>query len=133
MSDAVLVDTNVILDVTNADPSWVEWSRKQMELAALRLLINPMIYAELCYHAGEIREVEMMVTTLGLNYGELPREALFLAAAAFRHYRKQGGQKSSPLADFFIGAHAAALGIPILTRDTARYKSYFPTVELITP
>ena len=74
-----------------------------------------------------------MIVSLGLVYLELPREALFLAAKAFRRYRRQGGTKTSPLPDFFIGAHALVLGIPILTRDVSRYRTYFPEVQLISP
>lgn len=133
MSDLVLVDTNVILDVTDADSAWLEWSIAQMSRLAFRLLINPLIYTELCYHVGEIGEVEAKVQSLGLTYEELPREALFLAAQAFKSYRQRGGAKTAPLADFFIGAHAQAEGFALLTRDTARYHAYFPNVPLICP
>ena len=78
-------------------------------------------------------EAEALIAMLGLVYLELPREALFLAARAFRQYRRRGGTKTSPLPDFFIGAHALVLGIPILTRDISRYRTYFPEVRLISP
>lgn len=133
MIDLVLVDTNVILDVTDEDSSWFGWSLDQMKRAALSLVINPLIYTELCYHAGELGEVEATIQSLGLIYKDLPREALFMTGKAFRQYRRQGGTKTSPLPDFFIGAHALVLGIPILTRDVSRYRTYFPDVRLISP
>ncbi len=132
-TDRVLVDTNVIFDVLHADPVWSEWSQRQLEIFSDGLLINPLIYSELCYQANGQEEVEDVINALGLNYEELPRRALFLAAKAFRKYRGQGGGRTSPLADFFIGAHAEAVGIPLLTRDAARYKTYFPSVALLSP
>lgn len=129
----VLVDTNVLLDVTAADPTWLDWSARQMSRFPSRLVINSLIYSELCYQAESIDEVESMVSGLGLLYRELPREALYLAAQAFRIYRQHGGTRTAPLADFLIGAHALAEGYALLTRDVARYRSYFPDVTLICP
>src|SRR5688572_5256144 len=131
--DKVIVDTNVILDVTGSDPTWLEWSREQMSRFPSRLIVNPLIYTELCYRADGIEEVEVTMEILGLLYRELPRESLFLTARAFKAYRQQGGTRTSPLADFYIGAHAQASGLPILTRDKARYQTYFPDVPLICP
>ena len=135
MTDAawVLVDTNVILDVFEDDPRWADWSQEQMSSLVGRIAVNPLIFAELCHEAGNLDEVEEMLATFGLNFQELPREALFRASQAFKLYRQRGGKKTAPLADFFIGAHATTLGIPRLTRDTGRYKTYFPEVKLITP
>ena len=132
-SSAILVDTNVLLDLTEKDDQWADWSQDQMNLYVGRLVVNPIIYSELCYEAGRVEDVDAVLITLGVGFEELPRQALFLASQAFRSYRQRGGNKTSPLPDFFIGAHAAALGIPILTRDIARYRSYFPEVELICP
>lgn len=132
-SNAILVDTNVILDLTETDAHWADWSQNQMNLYVRRLVINPIIYAELCYEAGRVEDVDAVLITLGLNFEELPRLAPFLASQAFKLYRQRSGTKTSPLPDFFIGAHAAALGIPILTRDVLRYRTYYPTVELICP
>lgn len=129
----VLVDTNVLLDVTEQDEKWADWSQEQMSRYVDRMLINPLIYTELCYEAGAVVDVDAIMVTLGLRYGELPRQALFLTAQTYKLYRMRGGTKTSPLSDFFIGAHAAALGIPILTRDVSRYRSYFPEVTLIAP
>lgn len=135
MTDAsqILVDTNVLSDVLHADPQWAQWSSDQLIKYAERLVVNPMIYAEICYGVTLRPQADRILEQLGLVYVELPREALFLAAQAFRKYRRLGGLKSAPLADFFIGAHAQALAIPILTRDQGRYRTYFPEVVLICP
>jgi predicted nucleic acid-binding protein len=133
MSNLVLVDTNVILDITGADPVWLGWSSGQLAALVHRLVINPLIYTELCHSAGKIEDVEAILASLGLTYLEMPREALFLASQAFRSYRSKGGTKTAPLADFFIGAHAQVEGFTLLTRDVNRYRSYFPKVTLIHP
>jgi predicted nucleic acid-binding protein len=130
---AVLVDTNVIADVLYRDPSWAAWSKEQIADRAGDLLINPFIYSELCYQATSSGQVDQIVAGLGFRYEELPRPALYLAAQAFRTYRQRGGSKTSPLPDFFIGAHALAEGFTLLTRDKVRYQTYFPTVPLICP
>lgn len=129
----VLVDSNVVMDITGRDPQWEEWSAGQLEALAGRLAINPVIYAELCFPLASAEEADQLVAYLGLTYREFSRESLFLAAQAFRAYRQRGGVRTSPLPDFFIGAHAAALAVPILTRDVTRYQTYFPSVTLITP
>lgn len=97
------------------------------------LIINPVIYSELCVALESVEEAEALIAMLGLVYLEFPREALFLAARAFRQYRRRGGMKTSPLPDFFVGAHAAVLEIPLLTRDVIPYRTYFPKVKLIAP
>lgn len=128
----VLVDSNIIIDIVRRDPVWVDWSVDTLsQFKDPR--INPIIYAELCYQQTSPDDVDDMLETIELGYSELPREALFLASQAFRKYRETGGTKTSPLADFFIGAHAAALGVPIITRDPTRYRNYFPMITLITP
>jgi len=129
----VLVDTNILVDVTNGTGEWAAWSREMVADFQGGIFINPNIYSELCVPLESTEEAEALIAMLGLGYLELPREALFLAAHAFRQYRRQGGNKTSPLPDFFIGAHALVLGIPILTRDVSRYRSYFPEVRLISP
>lgn len=129
----VIVDTNVIADVLNDDPLWASWSKRRLVEQEGGLLINPIIYAELCYRADSSAAVDQIIAGLGLRYKEFSRSALFLAAKAFRSYRQRGGIKSSPLADFFIGTHAEAAGLTILTRDPARYRTYFPAVPLICP
>jgi len=131
----VLLDTNVILDVVQDDPVWGEWSQGQLDAWAARdeLGINAVIYAELSIAYLRIEELEDTVHTAGLRFLEIPREALFLAGKAFLAYRKKGGTRTGVLPDFFIGAHAAVMGLPLLTREAARYRTYFPGVALITP
>ena len=131
----MLLDTNVILDVVQDDPVWGEWSQGQLDAWAARdeLGINAVIYAELSIAYLRIEELEDTVHTAGLRFLEIPREALFLAGKAFLAYRKKGGTRTGVLPDFFIGAHAAVMGLPLLTREAARYRTYFPGVALITP
>jgi predicted nucleic acid-binding protein len=128
-----IVDTNVISDVATRDPVWFTWSIEQISDRQKQLIINPIIYSELCCHARSPDEIETLIGELALSYREIPRESLFLAAKAFLVYRRRGGTKSAPLPDFFIGAHAEVLQLPIITRDVSRYRSYFPSVRLIAP
>ncbi len=131
----ILVDTNVLLDVVTDDPAWADWSQRQLEAATLRdrLAINAVIYAELSIAFSRIEELDASLEQVSIGLTEIPRPALFLAGKAFRAYRRRGGVKTGVLPDFFIGAHAAVLKAPLLTRDAARYRSYFPTLELIAP
>lgn len=130
----LLVDTNVLLDLVTNDPHWAGWSQQQLERYALshRLVINPVIYAELSIGFDNIEALDTMLATAGLEIQEIPPAALFLAGKAFRLYRRNGG-KGGVLPDFFIGAHAAVADMPLLSRDKGRFNSYFPTVALITP
>lgn len=127
-SPQFLVDTNVIVDVLHADPDWLPWSKRQLERFAEQLLINPFIYSEICYHADNQEDVDSVVQALALGYKELTRRALFLAAKAYQRYRRKGGVKTAPLADFFIGAHAEAAGLTLITRDKGRYGTCFTCV-----
>ncbi len=131
----LLVDTNVLVDVLEDDPEWAEWSIGQLRAQSKihRLAINPIIYAELSTAFSTVEALDRTVGDLGLTMIEVPRPALFLAGKAFVRYRKQGGARSNVLGDFFIGAHAAVSGYPILTRDTHRYRAYFSGVTLIAP
>lgn len=130
-----LIDTNVLLDLVTDDPDWADWSIEQLEAAALRgpLLINDVIYAELAVRYEHIERLEAFLAEAGLDVAAMPRSALFLAGKVFQKYRKAGGSRAGVLPDFFIGAHAAVDQLDLLTRDTARYRTYFPTVRLITP
>lgn len=131
----LLVDTNVLVDVLENDPEWADWSIGQLRAQSKihRLAINPVIYSELSLTFSTAEVLDRTVDELGLAMIEIPRPALFLAGKAFVRYRRQGGKKQNVLADFFIGAHAAVSGHPVLTRDTRRYVSYFSGVRLITP
>ena len=133
----VLVDTNVLLDVVEDDPKWANWSQWQLDAISLkeRLCIDPVIYSELSIAFERIEELDRALAAASITVlPTIPREALFLAGKAFLNYRKRGGAaRTGVLPDFFIGAHAAVAEMPILTRDDKRYRSYFPTVQLITP
>lgn len=131
----LLVDTNVLLDVLEDDPEWADWSVRQLRAQAQvhELFINPVIHSELSLAFDSVKAADEAIGGMGLAFQELPRPALFLAGRAFVKYRRRGGTRANVLADFFIGAHAAVLGCGILTRDARRYRSYFPTVHLLTP
>lgn len=131
----LLVDTNVLVDVLENDPQWADWSIAQLRAQSKvrRLAINPVIYAELSLTFSTAEALDAAIDGLDLDLLEIPRPALFLAGKAFVRYRRQGGTRGNVLADFFVGAHAAVTGYPLLTRDPTRYRSYSPRVALITP
>lgn len=130
----ILVDTNVLLDVA-ADSEWADWSISKLKDAALEgpLLINGVIYAELSARYATIEAVEDFIEKARLDVAEIPRVAFFLAGKAFVRYRQAGGARTGVLPDLLIGAHAATLNIPLLTRDVRKYRTYFPKLELRSP
>jgi predicted nucleic acid-binding protein len=130
-----LVDSNVILDVVTEDVEWVDWSASMLASAAQqgRLVINPLIYAEVACGFARIEELDAALPPEYFTREPLPWPAGFLAAKAFLAYRRRGGSRTSPLPDFFIGAHAALAGYTLLTRDRRRYESYFPKLRVIAP
>jgi predicted nucleic acid-binding protein len=132
---AFLVDSNLFIDMIYDDPVWSGWSRDAVRVCASggRLLINQIIYSELSANYSSVAELERVLSGLPLARENLPWEAGFMAGQAYAAYRKNEGRKSSPLADFYIGAHAATKGYRLITRDAARYKTYFPKVVLICP
>lgn len=130
----VLVDSNVIIDIASDDPQWFEWSAGCLRrLKRSRLLINPLILAEVSVLAENTEEAEALENRLGLHRAQLPWGAAFLAGQAFLRYRRAGGNKTAPLPDFYIGAHAQVAGLTLLTRDARRYRDYFPEVRVIAP
>jgi len=131
----LLVDTNVLLDVLQDDPQWADWSIAQLRTQAMlhELVINPVVYAELSLSFNSFEALDKVITTMALGLREIPRPALFLAGKAFIQYRRRGGAKAQVLPDFFIGAHAAVEGWPLLTRDASRFRTYFPRLEVIAP
>jgi predicted nucleic acid-binding protein len=130
-----LVDSNVLLDVFSRTQDWWQWSLRQLEYAALQgpLLINDVIYAETSIRFQSIEEFDKALAEAGVTMSPVPKTALFLAGKVFTQYRSAGGVRSGVLPDFFIGAHAQVEQLPLLTRDIRRYRSYFPTVNLIAP
>jgi len=130
-----LVDSNVILDVLTEDPRWDAWSAAALAQAANEgpVYINPIIYAEVSIGVATIEEMEEVLPAASFPRLPIPLEAAFLAGKAFLRYRKRKGTKTTPLPDFFIGAHAAVAGLRLLTRDSRRYRTYFPSVEITAP
>jgi hypothetical protein len=130
-----LVDSSVLLDVLTDGQVWGDWSQTQLEQAAAvgPLVINDVIYAEISARYPSVDVVDSVIRDAGVDVVPIPRSALFLAGKAYLRYRAAGGVRTGVLSDFFIGAHAAAEQLPLLTRDVRRYRSYFPTVELIAP
>jgi predicted nucleic acid-binding protein len=130
-----LVDSSVLLDILTDDRRWVTWAMDALGAAADRgpVVINPIIYAEVSTGFSRIEDLDEAIPESAFDREPLPYEAGFLAAKAFLSYRKRGSTRRSPLPDFYIGAHAAVRGHALLTRDTARYRAYFPSVDLIAP
>jgi hypothetical protein len=129
------VDSNVLIDVSAGDPIWGEWSSRALRAAAdmAPLVINAIIYAEVSVGCPTIEAVEAALPLDLYRREPLPYAAAFLAGKAFLRYRQSGGRRTSPLPDFYIGAHAAIAGYRLLTRDAGRYRTYFPTLDLIAP
>lgn len=132
---SVLVDSNVLLDVATEDPRWGEWSARALERAAdeTTLVINPIIFAEVSVRFERIEELEEVLPRDVFRREALPFEAAFLAGKSFVAHRRRGGHRPVPLPDFYIGAHAAIAGHQLLTRDAARYRTYFPRLTIIAP
>ena len=131
----VLVDANVLLDWLTGDPAWQAWSIDQLDRhdKADGLAINPLIFAEVAMSYSSAEQLEAALPAARFARLTLPYEAAFRAGHAFGEYRRAGGERRSPMPDFYIGAHAAVTGLPLLTRDARRYRTYFPEVRLITP
>ena len=130
-----LVDSNVLIDVVSEDAEWFEWSAAMLGAAAQsgRLVINPIIYAEVSCGFDRIEDLDDALPQEYFVREALPWAAGFLAARAFLKYRRTGGARRSPLSDFYIGAHAALAGYTLLTRDAARYRTYYPKLRLVAP
>ena len=131
----VMIDSCVLLDIITDDPVWCSWSADVLKKWGENheLAINPLIYSEVSVSFKHIEEVERVIPAFVFKRLHLPWEAAFLAGKAFLRYRKRQGKKSSPLPDFYIGAHSTVLGIPLITRDKKRFQSYFPRLQLIAP
>lgn len=131
----VLVDSNVLLDIATKDPNWSTWSEMALAECAehTALVINPIIYAEVSIRYTTIEALDTALPRILYQRESLPWEAGFLAGKCFLLYRRRGGARSSPLPDFYIGAHAALGGLALLTRDVGRYRSYFPKLHILAP
>ena len=130
-----LVDSCILLDVITSDAQWADWSASQIAAAmdAGRVAINPLIYAEISVGYESVEELDELLPASAYEREALPYTAGFAAGKAFLRYRRSGGDKLSPMPDFYIGAHAAVAGYRLLTRDVRRYQRYFPTIEIIAP
>jgi predicted nucleic acid-binding protein len=131
----ILVDSNVLLDIVTEDKKWFTWSFQALQDYSENhiLVINPIIYAEVSVCFERIEDLEEVLSPDYFRRDQLPWEAGFLAGKCFRDYRRKGGDKRSPLPEFFIGAHALIAEFPLLTRDIARYRTYFPKLHFISP
>jgi predicted nucleic acid-binding protein len=132
---ATLIDSCVLLDVITGDRQWADWSAAQIAVAVGtgRAVISPLIYAEVSAGYQTVEEMEELLPSGAYEREPLPCLAGFAAGKAFLQYRRSGGQKRSPMPDFYIGAHAAVVGYRLLTRDVNRYRAYFPAIDLIIP
>lgn len=130
-----LIDTNVLSDIVNADKQWQRWSIDTLNglSATEQLIINPVIYAELSLLFKKQNGLDRYLREMNIAFENLSRAALCAAAQAFLAYRKRGGGKRSPLPDFFIGAQAEDESWVLVSRDARRYRSYFPSVQIISP
>ena len=132
---AHLVDSNVLLDVATDDPTWGPWSMAA-PAAALRVgpvLLNPLVYAEVAARFARIEDLDAALPESLFRRSPLPYASGFAAGHAYLAYRRRGGIRTPPLPDFYIGAHAAVAGLTLITRDARRYRTYFPTLRLVTP
>jgi predicted nucleic acid-binding protein len=134
----VLVDSNVLIDVFSDDSTWFAWSHQQIAYfidrsEAYRLVINPIIYAEVSVGIESTEKLDQLLLPKYYGRESLPYEAAFLAGKAFLKYRRSGGTRRSPLPDFYIGAHALTAGYQLLSRDRQRYQTYFSDLDLIAP
>ncbi len=128
-----LVDTNVLLDVIGADPRFGPASRKQLAQCARDgvMVINPIVYAEVGAFVSSREELDELVPAALFRRDPIPWDAAFLAGKALERYRRRGGSRRRVLADFLIGAHAAAAGFGLISRDRG-YARYF-NVEVVEP
>ncbi len=135
MAYGTLVDSNVLLDIMTEDPVWQDWSITALADAAETgpLHINPVIYSEVSIRFSSIEDLEDALPHADYRRAAIPWAAGFLAGKAFLSYRRNQGTKTTTLPDFLIGAHAAIAEFQLLTRDASRYRTYFPTVQLLTP
>lgn len=131
----ILVDSCVLLDVIERDPIWSAWSQSSLDEWARRgpVCINPVVYVELSPDYENPAALDGILDRAGIEYREMPREALFLATRVHQAYRRRGGERSGMLPDFFIGAHARVANVPLLTRDPRRFRAAFPDLALVTP
>lgn len=135
MTAGVLVDANILIDIATDDADWGEWSADALARAGqgTKLVVNPIVYAEVSVAFERIEDLDDLLPEPVFHREDIPWEAAFLAGKAFLAYRRRGGRRTTPLPDFFIGAHAAICGYSLLSRDRGRFSTYFPGLRLVTP
>lgn len=131
----ILVDTSVLSDVLTEDPQWLDWSSRALADAANRddLAVNAVILAELAPLMDNWDALQDALPRTHYSWLEIPWKAAWIAGRAHLAYRRRGGARVNTLPDFFIGAHAEAERMTLLTRDPARFRTYFPKVRLVSP
>ncbi len=136
-----LFDTNTLIYASDPVSPFHAWAKETL-LGALTgdgAAVNAVILAELAVGDRDPESVPQRLERLGILFLDLPCAASPRAAEGFRsclEARRESGLETGrkmPLPDFFIGAHAEILRLPIATVDTARYRIYFPKVVLVTP
>lgn len=135
MMNGIFIDSCVLLDLFTNDPQWANWSERMLDKFSQTntLYINTIVYTEISIGFAKIEVLDAAINELGIKVLEIPREALFLTGKTFLKYRRNRGTKKSPLPDFFIGAHVAISKFTLVTRDVAKYKTYFPQINLVSP
>ena len=133
--NSTLIDANVLIDLFDDGSEWQPWADSMVAACRNRgpIVINPIILAEVSMGFDSFEAVEAHLPEQFVVREAVPWEAAFLAARAFLLYRHAGGERRSPLPDFYIGAHAAVAGHTLLTRDPRRYRYYFPKLRIIAP
>jgi len=131
----IYVDTNVVLDIINHSPQWLDWSAGRLASAAIegRLVTGIVVAAEVAHYTRSADQLASAFQALTIELVEADLTAAWIAGQAYCQYRARGGERQSLLPDFLIGGHAMALGASLLTRDSRRFRSYFPKLTLITP
>ncbi len=131
----VFVDACVLLDIFNDDERFSDWSLQILNdtQKSHDLVINAIIFSEVSLNFDSCEALTQVLTHLNIEILDIPLPAAFQVSRVFKRYKQNKGDKKSPMPDFYIGAHASHLQVPIITRDTARFKTYYPEVALITP
>ena len=130
-----MVDSCVLLDIFNDDENWATWSSNILfELSKEHnLVINTVIFTEIAFNFDTYEQLDKTLMQLEIQTLDIPLVAAFNVSRLFKKYRKNKSNKKTPMPDFYIGAHASYLDVPLITRDTARFKTYQPNIKLISP
>jgi predicted nucleic acid-binding protein len=132
---AFLVDANIIIDLVEGNSSWTHWAERQIIEARLEdaLVFNVVIAAEVAHMFKSTERYRNLFDPNVWEFEDIPFDAGLRAGQAHRLYRERGGKREQTLPDFLIGAHADIAGHTLITRDAARYRTYFPSLTIIAP